>query len=196
MATFYTKAEARAFATNTLNKSFAKDSGRILREAATAATKEDRFDVFLSHASTDAELILGVKGLLENQGFTVYVDWIDDAQTDRSKVSRETADLLRRRMRQSGSLVFVATEAASSSKWMPWELGYFDGFRPNMVAVLPLVDNPTQTFKGQEYLALYPVIDKDKYIENGSQDVFVEDKGRWTTLKNFGKGAPVWRKYS
>jgi hypothetical protein len=139
-------------------------------------------------------LILGVKGLLENQGFTVYVDWIDDAQMDRSKVSRETASILRRRMRQSGSLVFVATEAASSSKWMPWELGYFDGFRPNMVAVLPLVDNSTETFRGQEYLALYPVINKDKYIDNGRQDVFVEDSGRWTTLKSFGKGAPVWKK--
>jgi hypothetical protein len=194
MATFYTKAEARAFATSTLNKSFAKDSGRILREAVTAATNQDRFDIFLSHASSDARLILGVKGLLENQGFTVYVDWIDDAQMDRSKVSRETASILRRRMRQSGSLVFVATEAASSSKWMPWELGYFDGFRPNMVAVLPLVDNSTETFRGQEYLALYPVINKDKYIDNGRQDVFVEDSGRWTTLKSFGKGAPVWKK--
>lgn len=195
MPTFYTKAEARGFASNTLRKSFATDSKRVLKEAVVAATDRDRFDIFLSHASKDAELILGVKGLLENQGFTVYVDWIDDAQLDHSNVSRENADLLRRRMRQSGSLVWVATEAASASKWMPWELGYFDGFRPNQVAVLPLVDNPGQAFKGQEYLALYPVIDKDNY-KNGGEDVFVEDGGhRWTTLKNFGKGAADWKKY-
>ncbi|HKU25786.1 MAG TPA: hypothetical protein VJQ54_09965 [Candidatus Sulfotelmatobacter sp.] len=196
MPTFYTKAEARAFAKNTLNKAFAADSGRILRESVTAATNSDRFDIFLSHASKDAELILGVKGLLQNQGFSVYVDWVDDSQLDRTKVSHKTAELLRRRMRQSLSLLWVATEAASDSKWMPWELGYFDGFRPQMVAVLPLVDNPQQTFKGQEYLALYPVVDKDNYT-HGSADVFVEDSAgqRWSTLKNFGKGNPVWTAY-
>jgi hypothetical protein len=195
MPTFYTEAEARRFASNTLRKSFATDSKRVLKEAVVAATNSDRFDIFLSHASKDAELILGVKALLEDQGFTVYVDWIDDAQLNHAKVSRENAGLLRRRMRQSGSLVWVATEAASVSKWMPWELGYFDGFRPNQVAVLPLVDDPKQTFKGQEYLALYPVIDKDNY-ENGKEDVFVEDGGRrWATLRTFGKGAAVWSKY-
>jgi hypothetical protein len=98
-------------------------------------------------------------------------------------------------MRQSGSLVWVATEAASESKWMPWELGYFDGYRPSQVAILPLVDRPGQLFKGQEYLALYPVIDKDKYLQGG-EDIFVEDIGhQWTTLKKFGKGASDWKRY-
>ncbi len=196
MATFYTKDEARAYASNTLKKSYATDSKRILKESVTAATDQDRFDIFLSHASKDAALILGVKGLLEDLGFTVYVDWVDDPQLSHTNVNRENADLLRRRMRQSQSLVWVATEAASDSKWMPWELGYFDGFRPRQVAVLPLVDNPGQTFKGQEYLSLYPVIDKDVYQEGG-KDIFVEDAGRrWTTLKDFGKGTARWHKYN
>lgn len=136
------------------------------------------------------------KGLLEDLGFTVYVDWVDDPQLSHTNVNRENADLLRRRMRQSQSLVWVATEAASDSKWMPWELGYFDGFRPRQVAVLPPVDNPGQTFKGQEYLSLYPVIDKDVYQEGG-KDIFVEDAGRrWATLKDFGKGTARWHKYN
>lgn len=195
MAAYYTKAEARAYASSTLRKSFTQDSRRVLKEEVRAATDADRFDIFLSHASKDADLILGVKGLLEGFGLKVYVDWVDDAQLDRTKVSKENAELLRRRMRQSNSLVWAATEAASDSKWMPWELGYFDGYRPNQVAVLPLVDNATETFKGQEYLALYPVIRKDTYT-SGREDVFVEDLGnRWATFKSFGGGSASWSKY-
>jgi hypothetical protein len=43
---------------------------------------------------------------------------------------------------------------------MPWELGYFDGFRPDHVAVLPVTATASANFVGQEYLRLYP------YFEN------------------------------
>ncbi|KMZ12179.1 hypothetical protein BHUM_05252 [Candidatus Burkholderia humilis] len=172
------------------------DSGRILQEAKRSATSASRFDVFLSHASKDAKLILGVKALLEERGFVVYVDWVDDAHADRSQVDRETADLLRQRMRQSASLIWVATDATSNSKWMPWELGYFDGFAPGQVATIPLVDNPGESFKGQEYLSLYPLIGQDHYI-GGRKDVFVEDRSRrWATLDSFAKGTTRWSRYS
>lgn len=196
MATYYTKSEIRGHAAGTLRKSFGTtDSGRLLRESVRAASDYEKYDVFLSHALKDAELILGVKAMLEEQGLKVYVDWVEDAQLDRSQVSRSTADILRRRMRQSSSLIWVATNAASESKWMPWELGYFDGFKPNQVAILPLVDNSYESFKGQEYLALYPLVGKNEY-RDGRKDIFVEDAGRqWTTLKLFGKDSAAWRSY-
>lgn len=196
MPTYYTKSEIRGYAAGTLRKSFgATDSGRLLRESVRAASDYEKYDVFLSHASRDAELILGVKAMLEEQGLKVYVDWVEDAQLDRSQVSRLTADILRRRMRQSSSLIWVATNAAGESKWMPWELGFFDGFKPNQVAILPLVDNSSESFRGQEYLALYPLVGKNQY-KDGTKDIFVEDVGRqWTTLKQFGKAAAAWRSY-
>ena len=43
---------------------------------------------------------------------------------------------------------------------MPWELGYFDGFKPRHVWILPLVAESDSEFKGQEYLGLYPPIEK------------------------------------
>jgi hypothetical protein len=43
---------------------------------------------------------------------------------------------------------------------MPWELGYFDGFRPSFVWILPLVDESDSEYKGQEYLGLYPPVEK------------------------------------
>lgn len=192
---FFTKAEARARAASTNRKSIGSDSKRELRKSVTAATDSDRFDVFLSHSIRDADLVLGVKEILEAEGLSVYVDWVDDPQLDRAQVNRETADILRRRMRQCRSLIWVATEAASTSKWMPWELGYFDGLRADQVAILPVLDSSQDTFIGQEYLSLYPVIDKRNKLGGGS-GVFVTDEGRrWNTLREFGAAASGWKSF-
>ena len=114
----------------------AKSADAILLDA--AATRETSFDVFLSHSTHDAELVLGVVAILKKHGLSVYVDWIVDRQLYRSKVSTETAEVLRTRMRQSKSMVYIHSQNSGGSKWMPWELGYFDGFR-SAVAILPIV---------------------------------------------------------
>jgi hypothetical protein len=116
------------------------------------------YDIFLSHSKLDSELILGVKLILESNGHSVYVDWISDPQLDRARVSAATAAKLRVRMGQSQSLFYVHSKNASTSRWMPWELGYFDGHNGN-VAVLPIVDSESFSFHGEEYLGLYPYVD-------------------------------------
>jgi hypothetical protein len=78
---------------------------------------------------------------------------------------------------------------------VPWELGYFDGFSGGSVAVLPIVDYEGATFKGQEYLGLYPVVDKGRYT-NGQSDTFVTKQGGWLTLDSFRKGSTAWNHYS
>lgn len=118
------------------------------------------FDIFLSHASEDAEVIAGVKLLLEGEGVTVYVDWLTDPQTDRRNVTAETADLLRQRMNRSRYLLYASSAVSSASRWMPWELGYFDGRHPGRVSVLPIVENVTDSFRGVEYLGLYPLTER------------------------------------
>lgn len=45
---------------------------------------------------------------------------------------------------------------------MPWELGFFDGYKSPAVFILPVLDAPDQRFQGQEYLALYPLITKEE----------------------------------
>lgn len=195
---YFTKSEARAAAARNrdLQKSAGMTSGRILGESVTAATATDTFDVFLSHSIADAEIVLGIKQLLEESRLKVYVDWVEDAQLDRRAVTKETAAALRYRMRQSKSLIYLSSDNSSSSKWMPWELGYFDGFKPDGVAIMPVLDSSMEAFKGQEYLGLYPIVQKDTY-KDGRPDIFVEERGvRWSTLKKFGSGQPAWRKYS
>ena len=120
-----------------------------------------RFDVFLSNSIRDEELVIGVENIFKGMGKTVYIDWVFDKHLSRDSVTKETAETLRHRMKQSSKLLYLATDNASSSKWMPWELGYFDGLKSGNVAILPLVDSAYSSFQGQEYLGLYPVLDKD-----------------------------------
>lgn len=197
MPKYFTKSEARAALGAAFAKAHVQKSAvQIIQEDRSKATDSDSFDVFLSHSIADADLVLGVKRFLEQRRLKVYVDWDTDGQLDRSKVDANTAALLRQRMKQSKSLLYLATDSASSSKWMPWELGYFDGLRGGQVAVMPLVDKENDTFTGQEYLGLYPNVTKDTYKDSPKQDVFVEGHDRWTTLQDFNSGHPTWRLYN
>jgi hypothetical protein len=151
--------EARAAARSALSP-LQKSAGRVLTEEAQAFSTVKRYDIFLSHSYDDAEMIYGVKKTIEAAGLTVYVDWIEDAKLDRSKVTVATAALLRERMRTCSSLVYAHSANSSHSVWMPWELGYFDGFKPEHVWILPLVANSDSEFRKQEYLGLYPSVEK------------------------------------
>ncbi len=151
--------EARTAASGIVNP-LRKTAGQLLTEQARSFSATNTYDIFLSHSHQDAETILGVKKIIENLGLSVYVDWIDDAQADRSRVTRQTAALLRTRMRSCSSIIYVHSASSPDSAWMPWELGYFDGYKPQQVWILPLVTTYDSEFKGQEYLGLYPTVDK------------------------------------
>jgi hypothetical protein len=132
-----------------------------------------------------------MKELLVKMGFKVYVDWDIDAELNRTKVDKNTAALLRRRMQASTSLIYLATEQATSSKWMPWELGYFDGRKPDKVVVLPLLDRANSSFPEQEYVSLYPQAKKDEH--DGS--IYIQRDKEWTSLKDFLKPDTKWNRF-
>ena len=128
------------------------------------ASTYTHFDVFLSHSFLDAEVVYGVVRVLESQGLSVYVDWIVDRQLSRENVSSSTAGVLRGRMRQCNSLIFAVSDGSPASKWMPWELGYFDGMRGDRIAIMPLISRAGASgFPGQEYLGLYPAVESDQF---------------------------------
>jgi hypothetical protein len=137
---------------------YTKRASSILEDHVKFAKSRSSFDIFLSHAYQDQDLIAGLKTLIEEQGLTVYVDWIDDPQLDRNAITLATAALLQDRMRSSKSLIFATSSASVNSKWMPWELGYFDGLGSGRIAVWPIVDTYAREFMGQEYLGLYPIV--------------------------------------
>lgn len=164
----FTQDEVRARARQSVatdrlvKKSYVSRSAEdILREATASFSELKSYDVFLSHSIKDGELVLGIKEILEDLNYTVYVDWIEDPEFDRTRVTPGTANQLRRRMMSSRSLLYVTTENAETSKWMPWECGYFDGLKEK-VAIVPVKATSTTTYTGQEYLGLYPYCVKEK----------------------------------
>lgn len=170
--TFYTRTEALAAASQGYPwEARATESASFALRKSAAVRNDQRFDIFLSHSFKDAQLILGVKAILEAQGRSVYVDWVTDGHLDRKAVTKENADLLRQRMNQCSSLIFATSETSTSSLWMPWELGYFDGLRSGRIAIFPLVEYPSSNFNGQEYLLLYPYMEK-LALQNGGTSLF------------------------
>ena len=164
----------------------------ILRKTADSLLQEkahfsilDTFDIFLSHSFSDAQIILGVTRYLETQGKSVYVDWINDKGLDRNRVTAETADLLRQRMKASKSLVYATSDNSPNSKWMPWELGFSDEHKPGMVPILPLVVISDSEWKGQEYVGLYPVIDRLQ-LSGALQSFVVKQDFSAMPLSQFG----------
>jgi hypothetical protein len=115
------------------------------------------YDIFLSHSSKDAVLVISLASVIEDLGFTVFIDWREAHLVNRDNISKETALILRECMRHCKSFVYTFSENAPASKWMPWELGYFDGIN-GKVAILPIVKTNKASYLGTEYLGIYEYI--------------------------------------
>lgn len=68
-------------------------------------------------------------------------------------------------MEQSDMVVYMHSNHSRASRWMPWELGYYDGRNGN-VAVLPILpDNGSLSFNNKEYLQLYPQSRHGRFVQ-------------------------------
>lgn len=155
MAAYYTE--------NDLRQRAGSLTASAARESLSHSTKsiDGPFDVFLSHSVRDAVVVVGLRNLLTSQGLRTYVDWLDDPELDRSQVSPATAARLRNRMGQSRTLIYATSRSAERSRWMPWELGYFDGLKnSNQISIFPIEKDGGGNFAGQEYLGLYKTVEK------------------------------------
>jgi hypothetical protein len=118
------------------------------------------FDIFLSYSSKDSLAVLGLYRWLQVQKYRVYLDCFDPALPNPSSVTRQTAQILRRRMVQCLSLFVATTNNTPSSDWVPWELGFTDGLT-NKSAVLYIAPQANVRFNRQSYFELYPEVQRD-----------------------------------
>lgn len=135
-------------------------SVHALEKSAQDSPFSQRFDIFMSHSINDGEIIYGLKKRIERMGYTMYIDWDVDRHLDRSRVNKETAQLLKYRMQNSFCLFYATSDNSLHSIWMPWELGYFDGLGKR-IAILPIsydVSADYDSYIGREYLGLYPYL--------------------------------------
>lgn len=153
------------------------------------SAEEKSYDIFLSHSSLDHDLVLALVHLFNQAGYSVYVDWIEDQQLDRNNVTKSTATVLKKRMKQSRGLAYVSTKNITNSKWCPWELGYFDGKSNERCCVLPIMEG--SSFKGQEYLGLYPYLSYLKIRGTDKYDfwVYEQDSDKYIILSAWLSGS-------
>lgn len=130
-----------------------RDSREILRDLAGAP--KTQYDIFVCHSTGDADLLLGIRGVLEDLGYTPYIDWDEEAEPGPAAVTPETTERRRAQLQTAHSLLYVAGGAFRPSCWLPWELGYFEGLREK-VAILPVKDYVTDAFDVGGYLSIYP----------------------------------------
>ncbi|HUI90624.1 MAG TPA: TIR domain-containing protein [Chitinivibrionales bacterium] len=158
-----------------------------LASVKTASTKLTTFDIFISHSYQDKKTIFGIYKELTSLGYSIYVDWIVDKELDRDNVTKETAQLLRTRMKQSKSMFYAISNNSKTSKWMPWELGYFDGHN-GKVAVFPVLEDNELTFNPPAYLRLYPLVDKAQAKGTGQEFLWInydkEESRKYETWRN------------
>ena len=159
----------------------------VLNEERQIADSTKSFDIFLSHSSDDNEFVAGIKLFLQDFGFTVYVDW-NDPELNPNNVTPKTAGILRERMSHCKSLIYTYSDNAKSSRWMPWELGYFDGLKNSMVAVLPILSDFRKSIQGSEYIGLYHVIDIAKIDGTDQRSLWVNDGTKYVNLSDWLKG--------
>lgn len=161
--------------------------------SAQRSTTHTTFDIFLCHSFLDKEEVEGLYLELTRRGLKVYVDWIIDAHLDRNNITKESADLVRKRLRSSGSLLLAISHNAEVSKWVPWELGYVDGHTQRCALVPISKDNVNRnTFHRSEYLKLYPYIEKANDLSTFSDRLFtIEDTYNYVDFQSWLKGSEV-----
>lgn len=168
---------------------------RKLQESANRSLKTaDGFDIFLSHRFLDAPYVLQLKDYLESFGYSVFVDWIEQPEIDKEKITKRTAAYLRRVMDKCEGLLFAVSENSTASRWMPWELGYFDG-SGGRIAIVPITERRTtsETYRGQEYLGLYPYITLEK-DQSGVNRLWVnKSTSKYVTLEDWIMGRSLLR---
>lgn len=177
MSRLFTEDFFRNYSRTSLNESQQIDL-RLFSQTA-AWSDSQKFDIFLSYNIADKAVVEGIYYYLSKLGYKVYLDSIIDPDLNRNLVTKQTAEKIRRRLKNSKSLIYAASLGASLSKWMTWELGLVDG-KTSKCMLLPVAEDYEEVYNKQEYLELYPVI----YLSN-SGTTKVEEGGIGKNLQSF-----------
>jgi hypothetical protein len=138
---------------------------RALRDATTRANRvfiaktlnealsNNQQTAFLCHSHKDKELVNGLQILLKENGWNLYIDWLDEELP--ASPDKNTASKVKNKIGQSDWFLFLATANSTGSRWCPWEIGYADAVKKHeKIVVIPTEDDSGQ-WHGNEYLQLY-----------------------------------------
>lgn len=177
MADFITKTQFKANEeriNGNLNVTFAKIEAKLSK----AIKNRSQFEssVFISHSHENSDLVEYLVALLNRLKVDVYVDWMDDELS--YPPSSSTALKIKNMIVANKKFLLLATNEGIESKWCNWELGIGDAHKYiDNIALLPVADNSGKWI-GNEYLRLYPYIDKKyKNLEWDNEYVVIYPNG-------------------
>uniref|UniRef100_UPI0040470F0F toll/interleukin-1 receptor domain-containing protein n=1 Tax=Mariniflexile sp. TaxID=1979402 RepID=UPI0040470F0F len=132
----------------------------LLAMSSKLAKKRSEFEssVFISHSHKNSDLVGYLVGILNKLKIQVYVDWMDDELS--YPPSGKTAIKIKEMIKGNKKFILLATNEGIESKWCNWELGIGDVHKYiSNIVLLPVADN-TGNWNGNEYLQIYPYVDK------------------------------------
>lgn len=105
------------------------------------------YDLFISHSSSDSNLILNLKAILNSSGLNVYIDWVSDKNALKRELTNvNTAKTIIERLMSSKALLYINTDSSLQSQWTPWELGYFHALKGDKICVYTPNDTPKPAY--------------------------------------------------
>ncbi|HNV95641.1 MAG TPA: toll/interleukin-1 receptor domain-containing protein [Bacteroidales bacterium] len=147
------------FATIAQSKAGTKGLKGFVNESKLFSRTSQSTSIFLSHSHTDKDVVEQAVTFFRTLGINIYVDWADETMPE--KPNGETAQKIKGQIVINDKFILLATNSAVASKWCNWEVGIGDTYklRNKKIALLPLSDN-SGTWNGNEYLQIYPRIEK------------------------------------
>ncbi|UKM63882.1 toll/interleukin-1 receptor domain-containing protein [Flavobacteriaceae bacterium GSB9] len=152
---------------NQLKKSIEKNDASLTKlfsvfeaKLSNALKKREQFEssVFISHSHKNGDLVEYLVSLLVKLKVDVYVDWMDEELS--YPPTAKTAIKIKNMISANKKFILLATNEGIESKWCNWELGIGDVHKYiENIALLPVADNSGKWI-GNEYLRLYPYVDK------------------------------------
>lgn len=137
---------------------------------------QKKTSVFISHKHDDLNDLKGVIGFLETEyNVDAYIDSRDPSMPETT--SGETADRIKDRIKSCDKFILIATNGAIESKWCNWELGYGDAQKyQKHIALFPMKPSGEydSSYKGNEYMQIYPYIVKRKSGDTYSDGTPIE----------------------
>ncbi|MBO9573703.1 MAG: toll/interleukin-1 receptor domain-containing protein, partial [Chitinophagaceae bacterium] len=107
-------------------------------------------------------------------GIRVYIDWLDDSMP--AFTSAETANKIKKKIRECDKFILLATNNAIASKWCNWELGFGDAHKYiDKIALFPLSENSVG-WNGAEYLRIYPRIEEGNFNNEYFKVIYPDGK--------------------
>lgn len=135
-------------ANRSVRKQFSEQSRMVFKNSKEQAEKT----IFLSHSHFDKKIIEGLKDIISEHGYSIYIDSEDSGMPEIT--NRTTAEKIKAKIKDLDYFWILATNNALNSKWVPWEIGIADMVNNKKIFTIPINDK-NGNFKGNEYLQLY-----------------------------------------